>query len=114
MTTTTELTKTERAGQLAGNLDALSMQIQEAWLSEGNFSRTIAYGMAVAELREALTDGVMRAIMKLKGSKLGFRTDENASNVYPMELVRDAVIDAATWVCSVLAISLILLEVTCM
>lgn len=96
MTTTTELTKTERAGQLAGNLDALSMQIQEAWLSEGNFSRTIAYGMAVAELREALTDGVMRAIMKLKGSKLGFRTDENASNVYPMELVRDAVIDAAT------------------
>ena len=96
MTTTTELTKTERAGQLAGNLDALSNQIQEAWLTEGNFTRTIAYGMAVAEMREALTDGVMKAIMKLKGSKLGFKTDENPNNVYPMELVRDAVIDAAT------------------
>lgn len=94
--TTTELTKTERASQLAGNLDTLSQQIQDAWLMEGNFSRTIAYGMAVAEMREALTPGVMSSIMKLKGSKLGFKTDENANNLYPAELVRDAVIDAAT------------------
>ena len=90
------LSKAERAEQLAGNLDLLSEQIQTAWLMEGNFSRTIAYGMAVAEMREALTPGVMQSIMKLKGSKLGFRTDENVQNVYPMELVRDAVIDAAT------------------
>lgn len=90
------LSKAERAEQLAGNLDLLSSQIQEAWLMEGNFSRTIAYGMAVAEMREALTPGVMQSIMKLKGSKLGFRTDENAQNVYPADLVRDCVIDAVT------------------
>lgn len=90
------LSKAERAEQLAGNLDALCVQIQDAWLMEGNFSRTIAYGMAVAEMREALTPAVMTSVMKLKGSKLGFRTDENVQNVYPMELVRDAVIDAAT------------------
>jgi len=95
-TENTTLTKQERSRQLAGSLDALSLQIQEAWLTEGTFTRTIAYGMAVAEMREALTPGVMQAIMKLKGSKLGFRTDENAQNVYPAELVRDAVIDAAT------------------
>lgn len=90
------LSKAERAEALAGNLDALCVQIQDAWLMEGNFARTIAYGMAVAEMREALTPAVMTSVMKLKGSKLGFRTDENAQNVYPMELVRDAVIDAAT------------------
>lgn len=90
------LSKAERAEQLAGNLDALCVQIQDAWLMEGNFSRTIAYGMAVAEMREALTPAVMTSVMKLKGSKLGFRTDETPQNGYPMELVRDAVIDAAT------------------
>lgn len=90
------LSKAERAEALAGNLDKLSEQLQVAWLTEGNFARTIAYGMAVAEMREALGDGVMRSIMKLKGSKLGFRTDENVQNVYPMELVRDCVVDAAT------------------
>lgn len=93
---TLALSKTQRAEQLAGNLDLLSEQIQTAWLMEGNFSRTIAYGMAVAEMREALTPGVMQSIMKLKGSKLGFRTDENVQNVYPAELVRDCVIDAVT------------------
>lgn len=95
-TENTMLTKQEKSKALAGSLDALSLQIQEAWMTEGTFTRTIAYGMAVAEMREALTPGVMQAIMKLKGSKLGFRTDENAQNVYPVELVRDAVIDAAT------------------
>lgn len=95
-TENTMLTKQEKSKALAGSLDALSLQIQEAWMTEGTFTRTIAYGMAVAEMREALTPGVMQAIMKLKGSKLGFRTDESMQNNYSVELVRDAVIDAAT------------------
>ena len=91
------LSKAERGEQLAGNLDALSVQIQEAWLMEGNFARTIAYGMAVAEFREALNEKVMKALMKLKNSKMGFRTDEGPkTGVYSMEVVRDAVIEAAT------------------
>jgi hypothetical protein len=96
-TETLVLSKAERGAQLAGNLDALSLQIQEAWLMEGNFARTIAYGMAVAELREALDERVMKALMKLKNSKMGFRTDEGPkTGVYSMEVVRDAVIEAAT------------------
>lgn len=91
------LSKAERGEQLAGNLDALSVQIQEAWLMEGNFARTIAYGLAVAELREALNEKVMKALMKLKNSKMGFRTDEGPKvSPYSMETVRDAVIEAAT------------------
>ena len=91
------LSKAERGAQLAGNLDALSVQIQEAWLMEGNFARTIAYGMAVAELREALDERVMKALLKLKNSKMGFRTDEGPKvGVYSMDVVRDAVIEAAT------------------
>ena len=91
------LSKAERGEQLAGNLDALSVQIQEAWLMEGNFARTIAYGMAVAELREALNEKVMKALMKLKNSKMGFRTDEGPKvQPYSMDVVRDCVIEAAT------------------
>lgn len=91
------LSKAERGAQLAGNLDALSVQIQEAWLMEGNFARTIAYGLAVAELREALDERVMKALLKLKNSKMGFRTDEGPkTGVYSMDVVRDAVIEAAT------------------
>lgn len=91
------LSKAERGAQLAGNLDALSVQIQEAWLMEGNFARTIAYGLAVAELRDALDERVMKALLKLKNSKMGFRTDEGPkTGVYSMEVVRDAVIEAAT------------------
>ena len=91
------LSKAQRGEQLAGNLDALSVQIQDAWLMEGNFARTIAYGMAVAELREALNEKVMKALMKLKNSKMGFRTDEGPKvSPYSMEVVRDCVIEAAT------------------
>lgn len=91
------LSKAERGEQLAGNLDALSVQIQEAWLLEGNFARTIAYGMAVAEFREALNEKVMKALMKLKNSKMGFRTDEGPKvSPYSMDVVRDCVIEAAT------------------
>jgi len=91
------LSRAERAEALAGNLDALSVQIQQAWLMEGNFARTIAYGLAVAELREALNEKVMRALVKLKNSKMGFRTDEGPKvPPYSLDVVRDCVIEAAT------------------
>ena len=91
------LSKAERGRALAGNLDALSVQLAEAWMMEGNFARTIAYGMAVAELRDALNDKVMAALVKLKNTKFGFRTDEGPKvGVYGVDVVRDAVIEAAT------------------
>lgn len=91
------LTKSQKAEALGNNLESLSTEIQQAWLAPGNFTRAIAYGMAVAKLREALDEKVMKALLKLKNSKLGFRTDEAANQPpYPMDLVRDCIIDAAT------------------
>lgn len=95
-TNTTELNKVEKGNELALSLDAAAEELKNAWLTEGNFARTFAYGMAVAKMREALDDKVMRSLVKLKNSKLGFRTDENNGNVYPIDVVRDCVIDAAT------------------
>ena len=44
----------------------------------------------LAHLRQALTDEVMRVVMDLQGSKLGFLSDKT----YPIEVVRDSVVEA--------------------
>lgn len=90
------LSKAQRGGELAVTLDAMAEELQAAWLTQGNFARTVAYGLAVGKMREALSEPVMRSLLKLKNCKLGFRTDESAQNVYSVEVVRDAVIDAVT------------------
>lgn len=95
-TSTTELKKVEKGNELALSLDVAAEELKNAWLTEGNFARTFAYGMAMAKMREALDDKVMRSLMKLKNCKLGFRTDEANGNVYSIDVVRDCVIDAAT------------------
>lgn len=92
-----DVSREEKSGQLAEALDQLAGDMQRAWLVEGNFARTIAYGLAVGKMREALDNKVMVSLMKLKGSKLGFRTDEGPKvQPYPMEVVRDCIIDAVT------------------
>lgn len=88
--------KAERGNELALSLDAAAEELKMAWLTEGNFARTIAYGLAVGKMREVLDDKVMRSLVKLKNTKMGYRTDENAQNVYPIEVVRDCIIEAAT------------------
>lgn len=93
---TTTLKKVEKGNELALSLDVAAEELKNAWLTEGNFARTIAYGMAVAKMRDALNDKVMTSLVKLKNSKMGFRTDESNGFVYPVQVVRDCIIEAAT------------------
>ncbi len=95
-TNTTELKKVEKGNELALSLDVAAEELKNAWLTEGNFARTIAYGMAVAKMRDVLNDKVMTSLVKLKNSKMGFRTDEGNGFVYPVQVVRDCIIEAAT------------------
>lgn len=100
VTKTTALSKQEKFTELAAKMDELAEAAQGAFAIKGNFARTIALGQAMANLREALTDGVMASIMKLKNTQLGFRTDERPASKYApeihygVEVVRDAVIQA--------------------
>ena len=84
--------------ELAVSLDNAAEELKNAWLTTGNFARTIAYGIAAQKMRDALTDGVMTSLLKLKNSKMGYRTDEDARNnqIYSNEVVRDCIIQAAT------------------
>lgn len=89
----TAITKTNDLGE---RLDTLAIAAQDAFGTQGNFARTIATGIALAELRSALDDKVMKSLVKLKNTPLGFRTDEGPKvPPYPIEVVRDCIIEAA-------------------
>lgn len=85
--------KTAKCNELAARLDSLALEAQEALHCKGSFEKAIRMGIAMNNLREALTPAVMKSIMKLKGSVLGFRTDERAGDSYnkPIEYGEDVV-----------------------
>ena len=64
------------------------------------FAPAFQMAEAISSMRELLTDEVMKPIMKLQGSRLGFRTDKDKERNkeggfgYPLEVVRDCLIEA--------------------
>lgn len=82
MNTPSEATRQEKvmapskSTELAVSLDNLALEAQQALSCKGSFEKAINMGIAMNRLRDALTPEIMKSIMKLKGSQLGFRTDE--------------------------------------
>ena len=63
--------------------------------AEGNARRAILLAQGIDKLRGLLDNRVMDLIMKLQGSRLGFRTDlDSKGQKYPVEVVRECVIEA--------------------
>ena len=64
------------------------------------FAPAFQMAEAISSMRSLLTDDVMKPIMKLQGSRLGFRTDKDKERNkeggfgYPLEVVRDCLIEA--------------------
>lgn len=58
------------------------------------FSEGLKMANGIALLRNALDDKLMSAIMTLQGTSLGFKTDKDKDGGYPVNIVRDAVIEA--------------------
>lgn len=58
------------------------------------FEKAHVVSNAINELKTLLTDEYMRPIMALQGNKLGFRTDKDKSGGYPIEVVRNCLIEA--------------------
>lgn len=56
----------------------------------GKLSKALVLGNAIATLDTLLNKEIMKPIMQLKGSKLGFRTDKD----YPVEIVKRCFIEA--------------------
>lgn len=86
--------------------DEVAEKLQEVVLSvtgkEGlqGFQKAFLMASGIKQLKELLTNQYMAPIMELQGSKLGFRTDKDRNKDgtpgpgYPIEVVRDCVIEA--------------------
>lgn len=85
----------EQETQLATTLDRLSASGIACRDMKHNFSKVMLSARCMQELREALTPQMMKPIMALQGSPLGFRTDKDKMGGYGENIVKEAVIAAA-------------------
>lgn len=59
------------------------------------FEKSFQIANAMGFLKENLTEEVMKPIMAMQGSKLGFKSDKDNQGGYPLSVVKDCLIDAA-------------------
>jgi len=60
----------------------------------GQFARALATADGIRSLRRALSAQIMEVIMDLQGTGLGFKTDKDSTGGYPVEVVRECLIEA--------------------
>ena len=83
-------------------LDALATRYGKALAeTEGRISRAMVLADGLERLRSAMDKTVMQRVMRLQGTKLGFRTDRDGKDkdgkdkdTYPESVVRDCLIEA--------------------
>lgn len=101
MTTTTN--NKSALQQAAKNIDVISKAAMEAFASAESFEKELAVATAVSDLRAALTADVMKEVMGLMNTSIGFDTDRNPvkwnsdkpfPGAYSVEVVRDVFIEA--------------------
>lgn len=74
--------------------DAAAMAQRAVLSSASQFSAFMAEANAVCILKTALSDEMMAPIMMLQGNPLAFRTDKDGKGGYPLNVVRDCIIEA--------------------
>ena len=76
-------------------LDTFARDNNLAVLTEnkGLFSASIHLANAMVQLKAMIPEEVMNMLMTLQGSPLGFKTDKDKTGGYPVETVRDVMID---------------------
>lgn len=91
----------EKAEQLE-NAAMEALKILDA--DVGAFQKTIRTSIAIKALREALTEDVMKVVMELQNTSLGFRTDRDPNQLdadgkpkkpYDVAVVKDCLIEGA-------------------
>lgn len=76
-------------------IEAIAAECAELNLSDVKpLIRTMKMARAMDMLRNLLSDEFMKEIMKLQGSRLGFRTDKDSGQGYPVNVVRECAIEA--------------------
>lgn len=83
----------EQKNELSQEIDAqvLSVIGNKALIG---FEKANVMANAISQLQKLLTKSYMEPIMALQGNRLGFKTDKDKTGGYPMEIVRNCLIEA--------------------
>lgn len=77
------------------DLESIVQQCSLAALADyGQFQKTFAMAAGIRRLKDLITDDMMKDIMPLQGSSLGFRTDKDKDGGYSMPVVKECLIEA--------------------
>lgn len=86
-----ELTTTENLElQITSVVDQCSLLNQSA----GTFGQLFQMAAGIEQLKAIFTDEVMKSVMSVQGTSLGFLTDKDREQGYSMPIVRDCLITA--------------------
>jgi hypothetical protein len=84
----------EKAKEAFSNALAVGKKYAGELAESEEFFKPIVMAMAIKDLREALTAEAMAAVKELAGTSLGFLTDKPADNQYPVDVIRECVVEA--------------------
>jgi len=88
---TNELTNTQNLEvQITSVVEQCSLLNQPA----GTFGQLFQLAAGIQQLKAIFTENVMRHVMEMQGTSLGFLTDKDSGNGYPKPIVRDCLITA--------------------
>lgn len=75
-------------------LDTVAKSCQLFTGLDNPFANGIRTANAMVQIKAGLTPEIMAPVMELQGNSLGFRTDKDKDGGYPVQVVRDALIEA--------------------
>jgi len=84
----------EQAKEAFSNALAIGKQYAGELANSEEFFKPIVMAMAIKDLREALTPEAMAAVKELAGTSLGFLTDRKPNEQYPIDVIRECVVEA--------------------
>lgn len=84
----------EQAKEAFSNALAIGKKYAGELANSEDFFKPIVMAMAIKDLREALTPEAMAAVKELAGTSLGFLTDKKPHEQYPIEVIRECVVEA--------------------
>jgi hypothetical protein len=84
----------EKAKEAFSNALAVGKKYAVELAESEEFFKPIVMAMAIKDLRDALSAEAMDAVKQLAGTSLGFLSDRPADNQYPVDVIRECVIEA--------------------
>lgn len=89
----TEIAVTDKQMAVANKLNSQVVSVIGHDALQG-FEKAYKIANAIAVMKDLLTDEYMKPIMAMQGNKLGFKTDKDNAGGYPLDVVKNCLIEA--------------------